>query len=80
VAEKTIEKFLARAVRLYEQEQGGVFRLPLAWTIREAVGQVGKRLPDYKTHMKVKGIHVFASPAFSSQLLQRTNNLDEVDI
>jgi len=29
VAEKTIEKFLARAVRLYEQEQGEPFGFPL---------------------------------------------------
>ncbi len=29
VAEKTIEKFLARAVRLYEQEPGGSFGSPL---------------------------------------------------
>src|SRR3989304_9011991 len=40
MAEKTIEKFLARAVRVYEQEQGGVFRLPLACTIREGLGCV----------------------------------------
>jgi RNA-directed DNA polymerase len=40
VAEKTIEKFLAHAVRLYEQEQGGAFRLPLAWFVCAAVGWV----------------------------------------
>jgi hypothetical protein len=40
MAEKTIEKFLARAVRLYEQEQGGALRLPLAWIISEAVDEM----------------------------------------
>ena len=29
VAEKTVEEFLARAVRLYEQEQRAAFRPPL---------------------------------------------------
>jgi hypothetical protein len=54
VADTTIEKFLARAVRLYERERGGVFRLLLAWTIRGALGQVGlyrynlERLTDWK--------------------------------
>jgi len=43
VAEKTIEKFLARAVLLYEREQGGTFRLPLAWAVRVAVGEMGKK-------------------------------------
>ena len=28
VAEKTLEKFLSRAVRLYKQEQGGSFSAP----------------------------------------------------
>ena len=38
MAEKTIEKFLARAVRLYEQEQGEPKGSPLAWIVREAFG------------------------------------------
>jgi len=42
MAGRTIEKFLARAVRLYEQEQGGAFRLPLAWVICPAVAEVGE--------------------------------------
>jgi len=40
MAERTIEKFLARAVRPYEQEQGGALGLPLAWTVCEAVGKI----------------------------------------
>jgi len=43
LAEKTIEKFLARAVRLYEQEQGEPFGSPLAWIVCAEVGEVGKR-------------------------------------
>ena len=45
MAEKTIEKFLARAVRLYEQEQEepfGALWLLHAWIICAAVGKVGK--------------------------------------
>ncbi len=41
VAEKTIEKFVAHVVRLYEREKGGAFRLPLAWTVCVAVDEVG---------------------------------------
>ena len=39
----------ARAVRLYEQEQGGAFRLPPAWIVHAAVAELGKRnpLPKY---------------------------------
>src|SRR4030043_2468411 len=42
VAEKTIKKFLARTVRLYEQERGKPSG-PLAWTVRGAVGEMGKK-------------------------------------
>lgn len=51
MAEKTIEKFLARAVRFYEQEQEEPFGSPRpAWIVRAAVGQVGKCRPKkYKS-------------------------------
>ena len=42
MAKKAVEKFLARAVRLYGQEQGESFRLPLAWIVCAAVGEMGK--------------------------------------
>jgi len=40
VAKKTIENFVARAIRLYEQEPGGGLRLPPAWIVRAPLGQV----------------------------------------
>ena len=40
VADKTVEKFLARAVRLYEPDQGGSSGPPI-WIVRGAFGQVG---------------------------------------
>jgi hypothetical protein len=40
VAGKTIEKFLARAVRLYEQEQEEPCGSPPAWIVCAAVGKV----------------------------------------
>ena len=67
VAEKTIEKFLARAVRLYEQEQGGADRLPLAWTLREEVGQVGKRHCSRKCTSRVEHEVWFTQPSHWTQ-------------
>jgi len=43
MAEKTIDKFLARVVRLHEQERGGTFQLPPTWVIPAAVGEMGKK-------------------------------------
>ena len=43
LAAKTIEQFVERALRLYEQEPGGGFRLLLAWVVPATVGQVGRR-------------------------------------
>lgn len=39
VAEKTIEKFIARAIRLYEQEQRGLSGAPLLWIVCPVVGE-----------------------------------------
>jgi hypothetical protein len=53
VADKTIEKFLARAVRLYEQEQRGAFRPPLLghyverW-VRGVRGITSDNTPDFR--------------------------------
>ncbi len=41
LAAKTVENFVARAIRLYEQEPGEVSRLLPAWIVRAVVGQVG---------------------------------------
>ena len=43
MAEKAIEKFLARAVRLYEQEQGEPFGSPRRVGHTWTVGEMGKR-------------------------------------
>ncbi len=43
VAKKTVENFVARAIRLYEQEPGEASRLRPAWVACAAVGQVGRR-------------------------------------
>ena len=40
VAKKTIENFVERAIRLYEQEPGE------AWVVRSALGQVGSGRGD----------------------------------
>ncbi len=41
VGAKTIKQFVARAIRLYEQEPGGC--LCPVWIVRVPVGQVGRR-------------------------------------
>ena len=43
MAEKTIDKFLARVVRLHEQEEGEPFSSPPTWVIPVAVGDMGKK-------------------------------------
>ena len=58
MAEKMIEKFFAREVLLNEQEQGGAVRLPLAWTIREALCQMGI-LRHQQLHGALRIIHPF---------------------
>ena len=47
VTKKTIENFVARAIRLYEQEPGAASNRPLpAWIVRAAVGWMDRsRLP-----------------------------------
>ncbi len=46
VAKKTVENFVARAIRLYEQEPGEASRLRPAWVVCATVGQVGWRSSD----------------------------------
>ena len=41
VAKKTVENFVARAIRLYEQEPGEASRLLPAWIVPATLGQVG---------------------------------------
>ncbi len=41
MAKKTVENFVARAIRLYEQEPGEASRLLPAWVVRATLGQVG---------------------------------------
>lgn len=41
LAEKTIENFVSRLSRLYEQEQRGTFRLPSAWLVCGTVVYMG---------------------------------------
>ena len=40
LAKKPVENFLARAIRLYEQELEGAFRLHPAWSVCAAMGRV----------------------------------------
>ncbi len=50
MATKTIERFVARAVRLYEQEREEPCDSPPAWIICAAVGELGKSRPSkYKS-------------------------------
>lgn len=42
VAEKTVQRFVERATRLYEQEPGGALRLLPVWGIRYAAVALGE--------------------------------------
>ena len=42
IAQKTLDNFVERAIRLYEQEPGEPCNSPPAWGVRKALGKMGR--------------------------------------